>query len=260
VAQAAAAVENLDRDTPPAAAAAEDAPPAVATSTGDSRPAESGKVAPARKSARWAAGLILLAVGIGTGGFLIRGGLKGSRNPAVVSAATGPAPGTAQPKPSGPPPPTWVGRTQAMWAGDGSKTIAFSVEAIRDVSMRTHRERPRLVVRCLSHVTDVYVETGSASIEPDTDMHTVRVQFDEEPERVEHWADSASRQELFAPDGLALARRLSHSKTMRFRFVPYNAAPAVADFAVVGFDRLVGYVAATCGWRSDAGGQGAIRR
>jgi hypothetical protein len=112
--------------------------------------------------------------------------------------------------------------------------------------------RPVLIVRCLSRTTEVFVATGSAaSIEQEGDSHTVRLQFDDAAPAVESWSDSVSSQELYAPDGVTLARRLAQARTVRFGFTPYNAPPVVAEFDVRGFDEIIGLVAGTCGWRVD---------
>jgi Type VI secretion system VasI, EvfG, VC_A0118 len=176
---------------------------------------------------------------------------------AVAAATTAPAPAAHPSRASSvitasPPPPTWAGRRQTSWARDGSKTIAFQLDAIEDVPIWMTRVRPVLVVRCLYRGTDVFVATNSAaSIEPKSDRHTVRVRLDDEPEELQQWSESASAQELIAPDGIALARRLVRAREMRFGFTPYNAKPVTAQFHVEGFDRLVGLVAKTCGWRAD---------
>ena len=149
------------------------------------------------------------------------------------------------------PAPTWVGARRATWARDGSRTISFELQAGDDVPVWMTRLRPVLVVRCLSRQTEVFVVTGSTSIERKGDSHTVRIQFDDGAEMVQEWSGSVSSQELFAPDGVALARRLARARTMRFGFTPYNASPVVARFHVGGFDQLVGLVATTCGWRAD---------
>jgi hypothetical protein len=147
--------------------------------------------------------------------------------------------------------PAWVGRRKAGWARDGSKTIAFEVSALRDVGPAT-RARPSLVVRCLSGRTEVFLALGTAaSIEPNSDRHTVHLQIDGEGPSEQLWLDSESSQQLFAPDGVALARRLAQARTLRLGFTPYNSQPAVAEFNVSGFDELVGLVASTCHWRTD---------
>lgn len=148
------------------------------------------------------------------------------------------------------PVPRWVGRREATWARDGSRTIEFELQATRDVPVWMTRVRPLLIVRCLYHATEVFVSTGSAaSVEADAVHHTVRVRIDDDPETPEQWVGSESEQELFAPDGIALARRLARAHRLRFGFTPYNARAVTAEFAVQGFDRLVGLVARTCGWR-----------
>ena len=149
-------------------------------------------------------------------------------------------------------PPTWVGARRATWARDGSKTIAFELAATNDVQVWMKRVQPLLVVRCLSRTTEVFVATGSAaSIEKQTGTHTVHVQFDDAEPVAQPWSDSVNSQELFAPDGEALVRRLAQARTMRFGFTPYNSAPVVAAFDVTGFDKIAGLVAAACGWRVD---------
>jgi len=148
------------------------------------------------------------------------------------------------------PAPTWVGRRQTTWARDGSKTISFQVDAIEDVQIWMTRVRPVLVVRCLFRGTEVFVSTNSAaSIEGKSDTHTVRLRIDDEAEEQQQWSESASAQELFAPDGVKLARRLARARQMQFGFTPYNAKPVTAQFRVQGFDQLVGLVAKTCAWR-----------
>src|SRR5262249_19666661 len=84
------------------------------------------------------------------------------------------------------PAPTWIGRRQATWARDGSKTIAFELEASNDVPIWMTRARPHLIVRCLSRHTEVFVTLGSAaSIEPQANSHTVRLQIDGDAELVQ---------------------------------------------------------------------------
>jgi len=150
------------------------------------------------------------------------------------------------------PVPTWVGSKQATWANDGSKTISFELQSTRDVNVWMARVRPLLIVRCLYRTTEVFVATqASASIEGQSGSHTVRVTIDNEPELVQQWTDSVSGHELFAPNGVDLARRLARAELVRFTFTPYNAKPVTADFVVSGFDQLAGLVGNTCGWKVD---------
>jgi hypothetical protein len=112
--------------------------------------------------------------------------------------------------------------------------------------------RPHLVVRCVSRVTEVYVSLGSpASLEEQAGSHTIRIQIDNDPPVLQRWTDSESSQELFAPDGVELTRRLADAERLSFGFTPFNSSPAVAEFTVQGFNELAPLVANACGWRLD---------
>ena len=146
--------------------------------------------------------------------------------------------------------PTWTGQRNASWAHDGSKTITFELQAVRDVQAWASRVRPVLVVRCLSRATNTFVVLGtSAKFEDDDFRRTIRVQWDDGPETVQQWEVSNSAHELFAPDGVAFVRQLAKANRLRFGFTPFNAPPVTAEFAVQGFDQLASLVANTCGWR-----------
>jgi Type VI secretion system VasI, EvfG, VC_A0118 len=150
------------------------------------------------------------------------------------------------------PVPAWGGNQKATWANDGSKTISFELQATRDVNVWMSRVRPLLVVRCLYRTTEVFVAIQSAaSIEGQSGSHTVQLHIDGDPELVQQWTDSTSGQELFAPNSVALVRRLASAERLRFSFTPYNARPVTAEFSVQGFEKLAGLVGNTCGWKLD---------
>ena len=108
------------------------------------------------------------------------------------------------------------------------------------------------MVRCLYRTTEAFVALGtSADFEGLSENRTIRLQVDDAPETEQQWELSESGQELFAPDGIALARRLAQAKHLRYGFTPFRAQPVTAEFAVAGFDRLAAMVASTCGWRLD---------
>jgi hypothetical protein len=160
------------------------------------------------------------------------------RAPRSASAATAGSGVSSRPK--------WTGSRQPRWARDGSKTIAFELEAENDVAIWMKRVRPVLAVRCLYHTTEVILLPHSAaSIEPN-DRHTVRVGFDDGTDVQQEWHGSDDNQALFAPDGAALVNQIAASRTLRVGFTPYNAAPVAIEFDVRGFDDLIGIVAKTC--------------
>lgn len=137
---------------------------------------------------------------------------------------------------------------RAGYASDGSRLLTLQVAALREVQVSRQHIRPVLAVRCLSRRTEVFVSLGtSASIEGG-DTNRVTVQLDEATPSSEQWLRTDTYQELFAPDGLALARQLAGASLMRFTFTPFNSRPVVAEFNVKGFDEHAGTVARTCGW------------
>jgi hypothetical protein len=164
----------------------------------------------------------------------------------AATHATKPAPVVLESAPA----PAWTGQRKATWAHDGSKTIAFELQATRDVPIWMSRTRPLLVVQCLSRATQSFIVLGtSANYEEDSFRRTVRLQWDDGPMTAQQWQVSESGQELFAPDGVAFVRQLAKTARLRFGFTPHNAPPVTVDFAVQGFDELAPLVASTCGWR-----------
>jgi hypothetical protein len=149
--------------------------------------------------------------------------------------------------------PVWTGSRQARWAQDGSRTIAFELEATHDVPAWMSTARPVLVVRCLYRATEAFVILDtSASFEAETGRRTVQVQWDDEPAAIEMWEVSESGRELFAADGKRFVHRLARAHRLRFGFTPFNAQPVTAEFALQGFDELAPLVGGTCGWRLDS--------
>jgi hypothetical protein len=143
--------------------------------------------------------------------------------------------------------PKWTRTRQSQWATDGSRTIGFEVEAERDVPVYMDRVRPVLAVRCISRETEVFVVLRSApSIERGTETHTVRIGLDDGPYVVERWLDSSDMHALFSPDGKAFAARMAAARHLRFGFTPFNAAPAVVEFDVHGFDGPLAAMAKVC--------------
>jgi hypothetical protein len=208
---------------------------------------------PARQPRNWSMALVggagVLAC---VAALVVVQSLQPAASPQPVSSAPPPAAapaGAEEPILEGPVP-TWVGSRQATWANDGSKTISFELQSTRDVNVWMARVRPLLIVRCLYRTTEVFVATqASASIEGQSGSHTVRLTIDNEPELLQQWTDSVSGHELFAPNGVDLARRIARAELVRFSFTPYNAKPVTADFVVSGFDQLAGLVGNTCGWK-----------
>jgi hypothetical protein len=149
--------------------------------------------------------------------------------------------------------PGWVMPRRVGFARDGSRTVTLQVDALRDIQVSRQAVRPVLAVRCLSRLTEVFVALGtSANIEAG-DTNRVTVQLDDQTPSVQQWLRTHTYQELFAPDGLTLARQLVGASLMRFTFTPFGSRPVVAEFNVKGFDQHVATVSRTCAWPGAAG-------
>jgi hypothetical protein len=155
--------------------------------------------------------------------------------------------------------PGWVAPRRIGFGPDGSRMLTLQLPALRDVQVSLQHVRPVLAVRCLSRRTEVFVALGvSAAIEAG-DTNRVTVQFDEQTPIAQQWIRTDTYQELFAPDGFALARQLASIGLLRFTFTPFGSRPVVAEFNVKGFDQHVPTLARTCSWPAQ-GGTTARRR
>ena len=129
----------------------------------------------------------------------------------------------------------WSSKGQARWVTASRTSAAFELGAERPIAVWNETVTPVLVVRCTKGRIDTFVYTDSAArIEPDDDNHTVKLSFDDEAGIHERWPDSIEHDALFAPDGRALADRLSSARSFHFTFAPHNAGPATARFDVRG--------------------------
>ena len=189
--------------------------------------------------------LLLIAGGLGGRGSAekVEAAPDSSARPTPVASSSGQQRGTV-------PVMKWNQVKQSPWGRDGLRTVAFELPAEEDVRVWMKRVRPLLVVRCLSKNTEVFIVTSSAaSFEKNAGRHTVHVGFDGTDQSAEQWEDSVDSQQLFAPDGEGMARRIAEARTMTFRFTPFNASPVTAQFNVAGFDEHLQAVAKTCRWR-----------
>ncbi len=145
----------------------------------------------------------------------------------------------------------WQGGEGKRSAMDDSPTVVFSLEAENEIQGWLAKKTPTLIVRCLERKTDVYVVTGMAA-NPEYGLfqeHTVQIRFDDAKAFKERWGASTDNEALFAPSPIRLARQVAKAHTMRFRFTPFNASPAVIVFDVRGFDKHIGLVSKTCSWK-----------
>jgi len=145
----------------------------------------------------------------------------------------------------------WSREDEYRWIANHKRSVAYTLDADQQVRVWTTHVRPSLVVRCLNRKTEVFVYTETPSKMESTDgLHSVRLTFDGAAGSEERWPDSAEHDALFAPDGTALARRISSAHHLRFGFSPHNADPVQVDFELGDAATVMSHVAKTCGWNS----------
>jgi hypothetical protein len=132
--------------------------------------------------------------------------------------------------------PKWTASTNSRKAGYGAN-IVFELPADQDVEVWRKRVRPVLTLRCAARTTEVFVVTNSpATIEGNSNQHTVKVSFDGREPVEQTWEHSIDHDALFALNGTALMRQITSAKQMTVSWAPFNAPPATATFSVGGFD------------------------
>lgn len=189
--------------------------------------------------------LVAAAAGVLTLALLMSRAVVSPASAHVPAPSSSPAPDTDV---SGSAGAKWSSENRARWVGNDRKATAFELPGRNRVAIWTRQVRPMLVVRCVRGEIDAFVFTETAAqIEPQTEDHTVRFAFDDEPETAERWADSVDHDGLFAPDGGLFARRLMLARTLRFGFTPHNMSPVVVHFDVAGLRELVEPAAKECG-------------
>lgn len=133
---------------------------------------------------------------------------------------------------------------------DGAPSVSYRLDSPQKVSdWLGEIATPTLVVRCHERRTEVYVATSLMSAEESMgDLHAVKVRYDDQPVTDERWSESTDDEALFAPDGVAMARRIATAKTLWFEFKPFIADPQGATFHLAGVDGVIAHVASACGW------------
>lgn len=134
---------------------------------------------------------------------------------------------------------------------DDSRTVTVRLEAENTVKGWLTNERPWLIIRCLENKTELAVLTGmSSSVEYGSlHRHTVRIRLDDDKPFSEKWSESTDDKALFAPRGIALAKKIAKAKKMLFEFVPFRGKTAIVEFSVDGLNKHLKKVADACNWK-----------
>jgi hypothetical protein len=157
---------------------------------------------------------------------------------AVVTATAEPAEGAEAPK--------WMASANSRKAGYGAN-IVFELPANEDVEVWRKHVRPVLTMRCAARTTEVFIVTNSpATIEGNSNQHTVKIGFDGRAPVEQTWEHSIDHDALFALNGTAMMRQITSAQQMTFSWAPFNAPPATATFNVGGFEAHRKTAAAKC--------------
>jgi len=132
--------------------------------------------------------------------------------------------------------PKWVASVPSRSTGFG-QSIVFELAADRDVDVWRKRARPVLTVRCTAGTTEAFVVTQSpASIESNSNQHTITLSFDDGQPVEQMWEHSVDHDALFALDGRKVTRQIAAARSLSFTFAPFNAPLATATFSTAGLD------------------------
>ncbi len=154
----------------------------------------------------------------------------------AVAATVAPGAAVESPESTAAPRQKWLASANSRKAGYGANMV-FELAADNDVEVWRKRVRPVLTMRCAAKTTEVFVVTNApATIEGNSNRHTVKVSFDDREPVEQTWEHSIDHDALFALNGAGMMRQIGTAKQMSFSWQPFNAPPATATFSVEGFD------------------------
>ena len=103
----------------------------------------------------------------------------------------------------------------------------------------------RLIVRCRSNTTDVYIEWATFL---GLDDQSVTYRFPPADSRSERWGLSTTNQSTFVDRPIPFLRTLVESERLILRTVPYGESPYTARFNLQGAEFAIRPIADACNW------------
>ena len=128
-------------------------------------------------------------------------------------------------------------------AGEESLTLSLKAEKAVEGWMKTFV--PVLTIQCTKGNSALYVETGMGLEVTMVDKQVVRLQFDNDKPFPHSWREITNAT-VSARDATVLIKKLVQAQKFIFEFTPFNAAPAQAEFAVVGLSAYLPQLAKVC--------------
>jgi len=136
---------------------------------------------------------------------------------------------------------------------DDSKTTYATLES--GEGSNSGGQDVSLTVRCQSKETELFVNwneyVGDDSHDVYREWKRVIVRVGSETAKTERWDVSTDRNATFAPNPVALAKRLAKADRLVLETVPYGENPATAVFALKGANHALKTIADNCGWTLD---------
>jgi len=133
---------------------------------------------------------------------------------------------------------------------DGSPIVQVERESDEFLTGIVSSNPARLLILCRHSTTELAVITGM-SPQPESgidDEVTVRVRFDEGKPATQVWSEGTDHESLFAPEPIALSKRLTKARRLYFEFTPFERSAETVSFDLRGLDEKLSEVSSTCHW------------
>ena len=170
-----------------------------------------------------------------------------SQDTADREAVEPPSAPESAPEPA-PEPPVDMGRWRAHRSTnplDDSPTVGALLEATEGVGGILDNEEFRLIARCQSNTTEVYVEWYYFL---GTDDRHVTYRFPPADAVTESWGLGTDNTSTFVANPIPFLRELVASDRLVMQTIPYNENPSMAIFDLTGAREAIVPIAETCGW------------
>jgi hypothetical protein len=133
-------------------------------------------------------------------------------------------------------------------------TLRLDANAPMEFSFPYEGRTAALLIRCNAGKTELAVIVH-AQLQPQYDENydsspRVRYRFDGRAPVAARWTESTSGAAVFAPQPVALARRLARTSEWKFQFTPFQHAPVTTTFRTEGLAAVLPHVAKSCGWKA----------
>lgn len=129
---------------------------------------------------------------------------------------------------------------------DDSKTVVLSISASKPIyNSYGSSENARLIIRCKEHSTDLFVALDEYL---GSDSSSILYRLDGAPSQTDSWSESTDGKAVFAPNAVALSRKLASSKKFFIRISDFRGTNYDTEFKTDGLGKVLPKVASACHW------------